>query len=115
MTPAKDIHLSKNGYRLLKKISKGKSLDWVAVEKTLEYKSLTYFSLIDHRCGSKDGSLTEKGLQVLLSHQHAEEDRKEEHRHNWLIAVFSTLGGAILSKPMWDGIDWLIEWIQEIP
>lgn len=114
MTPAKDIHLSKNALRLLKKIYKGKSLDWTSIEKTSEYNSLAYFTLINHQRGSNIGNLTEKGLQVLLCHQHAEEDRKQEHRHNWLIAVFSTLGGALLSKPLWDGIDLIIEWIQEI-
>lgn len=114
MTPAKDIHLSKRALRLLKRISKGKYVDWTSVERSAEYKTLVYFVLVDHQRGTKIGSITEKGLQVLLSHQHADDDRKQEHRHNWLIAVFSTLGGALLSKPLWDGIEWLTELIQEI-
>lgn len=114
MTPAKDIHLNKNAFRLLKKISKGKSLNWVSIEETPEYKTLIYFGLISHTHGHKTGEITEKGFQVLLHRQHADDDRKQEHRHNWFIAIFSTLGGAILSRPLWDGIELLIEWVQKI-
>lgn len=114
MTPAKDIHLSKKALHLLKKIYNQKSLKWALIEKTAEYKTLMYFALIDHQRNSKTGNLTEKGMQVLLCHKQAGEDRKQEHRHNWFVAIFSTFGGAILSKPLWDGIERLIELIQEI-
>ena len=38
---------------------------------------------------------------------------KGEHLHDWLIPIFSVLGGALLSKPIWNGIDCLIKWVSE--
>lgn len=114
MTAAKDIRLSRKALRLLNRIANGKELDWTSVEKTVEYKTLTYYSLVGHSLGNQTGTVTEKGMQVLLCHRYAEEDRRQEHWHNWLIAIFSTFGGALLSKPVWVGIEWLIGWLKEI-
>lgn len=34
---------------------------------------------------------------------------KEQRIHDWKIAVFTTFGGALLSKPLWDfAIPWII-------
>lgn len=115
MTPAKDIQLSKKALRLLRAISKGKYLKWSSVEKTPEYKTLTYYGLVFRSSSCPSGTITEKGMQVLLCHQHAKENRKQEHLHNWCIAIFSAFAGALLSKPLWDGIERLADWISSTP
>lgn len=42
-----------------------------------------------------------------------EDDAKvrSQRRHEWRIAIFTTLGGALLSKPLWTGISLLCSWI----
>ena len=37
----------------------------------------------------------------------AASDKKSERLHDWLIAIFTALGGALLSKPLWDLINLL--------
>ena len=113
MTPAKDIQLNKKALQLLKKISKGKHLRWSSIEKTAEYKTLTYYGLAYRTSGLPNGTITEKGMQVLLCHERTKEDRRREHLHDWYVAIFSAFAGALLSKPLWNGIDWLIEQILE--
>lgn len=114
MTAAKDIQLNKKALRLLRQIANNRKLDWTIIENSAEYKTLAYYSLVSHSSHTQIGTVTEKGMQVLLHHQCAADDRRQEHWHNWIIAIFSTFGGALLSKPVWDGIGWFIEWIKEI-
>lgn len=36
------------------------------------------------------------------------EKERRQFRHDWKIAVFSAFAGALLSRPLWDGLDWLL-------
>lgn len=49
--------------------------------------------------------------------QQAAQDTKEKRkqfRHDWAIAIFSALSGALLSEPLWLGIQFVIEFIQSL-
>lgn len=35
------------------------------------------------------------------------EKERRQFRHDWKIAVFSAFAGALISRPLWDGLDWL--------
>lgn len=36
------------------------------------------------------------------------EKERREFSHDWKIAIFTAFAGALLSRPIWSGIDWLI-------
>lgn len=36
------------------------------------------------------------------------EKERRQFRHDWKIAVFSTLAGALLSRPIWEGIERIV-------
>lgn len=42
------------------------------------------------------------------------QNKRSDRRHNWLIAPFTTAAGAVLSRPIWQALDQIIEWIQRI-
>lgn len=109
MTEAKDIQLSKGMAKLLKRLEREDSVDWEEIESTAEAKSLYYYALIYISRSGKYASITEKGRQVLLHYENAADERREERLHNWLIAIFSTIGGALLSKPIWTVLEWIAE------
>lgn len=58
-------------------------------------------------------SITELGLMYLAYIENSQTAKKQDRRHDWRIAIFSTLGGAILSKPLWDILDSLIDALSE--
>lgn len=41
----------------------------------------------------------------------AAKEKRIQHRHDWAIAIFSTLGGALLSQPLWSALNFLWEHI----
>ena len=46
------------------------------------------------------------------AYHEAREDKRQRQKfaHDWKIAVFSAVAGALLARPLWAGIDWLIDW-----
>lgn len=85
---------------------------------------LRHKKLITLEPGKKDGKdveiiqLTDKGenyftdKEAQLQKQHEIEVKelekeKRQFAHDWKIAIFSSLSGALLSKPIWDIIDFL--------
>ena len=54
-------------------------------------------------------SLTTKGIMRLDELTHQEREKKQQRRHEWLIAIFSSLVGALLSEPLWAIINALID------
>lgn len=54
-------------------------------------------------------------LEEEQKQEEKEDDRKWElkkerrqFRHDWMIAIFSAFAGALLSRPLWGGIEWFI-------
>lgn len=109
MTEAKDIQLSKGMLKLLKRIDREGSINLEDVKENEELNSLHHYSLIYTSRTGKYADITEKGRQVLLHYENAARARRSERRHNWLIAIFSTVGGALLSKPIWTVLEWIAE------
>ena len=42
----------------------------------------------------------------------AAEEKRSQRRHDWAIAIFSTLGGALLSDPLWNLINRILNLIK---
>ena len=104
------IALSKREYRLLKKTSKHK----IALSTCPRLKEL---GLIDEIFDPVSGymphatgyaQINKNGINYLAYKRDIETKTRKEHTHNWLIAIFSVVAGALLSKPLWS----LIEAIQ---
>lgn len=49
--------------------------------------------------------INDTGKDYLAYSKMATEESRKNRLHDWHIAIFSTLGGALLSKPIWEGID----------
>lgn len=45
--------------------------------------------------------LTQKGIARLDELEQQQKEKKEQRRHEWLLAIFSALFGALLSEPLW--------------
>ena len=58
--------------------------------------------------------LREQHVQQIAeerNYQEASEDKRQRQKfaHDWKIAVFSAVAGALLARPLWAGIDWLFD------
>lgn len=114
MIDTKDIFLTQKAYKLLRRIEKGEVVNWDDIDGTEEGNCLSCFELVYVSRTKGNLQITETGRQVLLREAYNKQQTRKEHRHNWLIAIFSTIGGALLSKPIWAGIEWLINWLSQI-
>lgn len=56
--------------------------------------------------------ISDRGCDYLIFLEHRERAIRREYRHDWKIAVFSALGGALLSEPLWDLIRFLLRAVQ---
>lgn len=110
----KDIFLTPKAYKLLRRIEKGEAVTWGDIDGTEEGNCLSCFELVYVSRTKENLRITEAGRQVLLREAYDKQQTRKEHRHNWLIAVFSTVGGAVLSKPLWEAIEWLTAWLVRI-
>lgn len=110
-TPAKDIQLSRQTLSLLKRIERNQHINWKKEEHTSSYKTLAYYNLVTYSPSSNTGSITPKGVQVLLWY----EDRKSSELHDWKIAIFSAIAGAFFSEPLWGIIHSLFRLLSENP
>lgn len=45
--------------------------------------------------------ITEKGHDYLSYIRNREADKRADRSHNWKVAIFSALAGALLSEPVW--------------
>lgn len=67
----------------------------------------------------KDGTIhnivpSESGMSYFEREEDEKAKRKEAFSHDWKIAIFSALAGAIVSKPLWRGIDYLWSIVQSL-
>ena len=106
--PENEIYLSKSDIRILKKLERNSQIEWSSIETAVHETSLEYCDLVVPSRSGKYATLTMEGRQALMQYRNAKQRQRSEHIHNWYIAIFSTIGGALLSEPLWAGIRWLI-------
>ncbi|MBP3304909.1 MAG: hypothetical protein J6L24_02965 [Oscillospiraceae bacterium] len=56
--------------------------------------------------------ISDRGWDYLIFLEHQERDIRREYRHDWKIALFSALGGALISEPLWDLIRLLLRLVR---
>ncbi len=52
--------------------------------------------------------IRERGRSYLRYFDDKKSSEKIARIHNWKIAAFSVFGSALLARPLWAGIDWLV-------
>lgn len=52
--------------------------------------------------------IRERGQNYLRYKDNEKSNERRANFHDWKIAIFSAFAGALLSRPLWDGIDWLL-------
>ena len=114
MMPTENVRLSKEALRLLKRVTIEENIGWEYLENHEHSGSIIYYNLVIPSRTGQYIHLHPRGEQILLRYDEEQKNRRGEHAHNWRIAVFSTFVGALLSKPIWAGLEWLIKWLAEI-
>ena len=56
----------------------------------------------------RNSVVTEKGKAYLIKLERSRKEKASDRFHNWLVAIFSVIAGAALSRPLWETIDWLL-------
>lgn len=86
-----------------------------------EFRRLKDYKLVSEIYSHKPGWSTvgkgravinDRGEDYLIYLECRERENRRERLHDWKIALFSTLGGALLSAPLWDGIRFLLRLLQ---
>lgn len=114
------ISLSKKENKRLKQLSKSPA----GLPPSPDETTLMEYGLIARtRYGSADSEngaplktlsmITAKGNSYLTYERKKDQARRKEHTHNWLIAIFSVVCGALLSEPLWTLIRLIISWFSE--
>lgn len=52
--------------------------------------------------------INDNGKDYIAYSRKVSNESREKRLHDWKIAIFSTIGGALLSQPLWDSIEWLL-------
>lgn len=58
--------------------------------------------------------ITDEGRTYLKYTHRQVRERRSDRLHDWIIAVFSILAGALLSRPIWESIDWLVQLLHKV-
>ena len=110
-----EIYLNRRDMRTLKK-AKNKSVSTDLCENLL---LLGFVEEVKTHIPGYQPQTTETAQISILGSRYLayiREKRSQTRRarlHDWLIAAFSVLGGALLSKPIWNWIDWVIKWLSD--
>lgn len=113
MNDLQNLKLTKKAFRLLEQIYKGKILYWDDICDTADGQMLVRYSLIYPSPKSEVVRINNDGEQVFLRIAQENQSRKATQTHNWRIAIFSALCGALLSSPFWSALKRLIAWILQ--
>lgn len=52
--------------------------------------------------------IRDRGRNYLKYLDGEAEKERRQFSHNWKVAIFSALAGALLSRPLWAGIEWIL-------
>lgn len=112
------IRLSRKEYKLLSAAEK----DFIKV--TSKNRSSAYrlqtLNLIKvlRSCNEHENieicEIRERGVNYLFFYRGKKSERKEDYAHEWRMQIFSAVAGAFLSRPLWDGIDWVIKLLSTL-
>ena len=58
--------------------------------------------------------INDKGNFYLAFRKMQIEEKRKSNLHDWKITIFSTIGGALLSRPLWDGIEWILSIVASL-
>ena len=103
------IALSRSEMRYLRKAAKEK----VELRKCSRLKNL---GLVDEERKGMPGytptptgfaEINQDGINYLAYIKGQKQSKRKAYRHDWSIAIFSTLLGALVSRPLWEFIDWI--------
>ena len=82
--------------------------DTDAVQVVELLRSMGYISYTKERDGKiYDITPTDSGLSYFEKEEDDAAKTKEIFAHEWKIAIFSTVAGAVLSKPLWTFLGWV--------
>lgn len=85
----------------------------VELQRHLEYMMSEEVHYLAGRLGAYGQICITPEGQARLQHLLLEaNERKAQYRHDWKIAIFSALFGALLSEPVWSLIYFLIDLIS---
>ena len=112
------IFLSKAELKRLRALAK--SGDWLL--DTKQDSALINHGLVSHQRLSIDSTETlrfhckinDNGRIFLARLDRDKRNKRSDRRHNWLIALFTTAAGAILSRPLWQLLDCINEFLAGI-
>lgn len=72
-------------------------------------RSMGYITYTKERNGKiYDIRPTDVGIHYFETTEDEKAERKKIFAHEWKIAVFSALAGALLSQPLWSFIEWVV-------
>lgn len=111
--PENEIYLSKSDIRILKKLERNTQIKWASIEAAVYQTNLDYCDLVVPSKTGEYARITTAGRQALFQYRKEKRNQRSEHTHNWLISIFSVVGGALLSDPLWAGIRCLVSWLSE--
>jgi len=103
-----NIFLEKKELKRLRKLAK--SNQWiksVPTDSQLINKRLVEHSLFWDTDGNIQGwhsKIIDKGKDYLKYYDRHRNERRSDRLHDWLIAIASMIGGALLSEPLWNWI-----------
>lgn len=108
------IHLSRKELILLKSTTHG------LVEITPKNQSaacrlrdLVFIRILQPKSNVEVCEIRIRGRNFLHYLSGEKSEKRRDHIHDWKIAVFSALAGALLSQPMWDFLRWLFDFFQQ--
>lgn len=98
------IALSDSEYKILKQAEKQNVLITDSNKSDAERLYLLNFAIkrANYCC------IRERGRSYLRYYDDKKTNEKTARIHNWKIAAFSVFGSALLARPLWAGIDWLV-------
>lgn len=111
------ICLSKEELRLLRRIIK-EGKDYIKVDENnidhaTRLRDFDFIRIMRTDCPGKESvQFCEIRARGITYSNYIDAEKRKEKRsraHDWKIAVFSVLGGAFLSAPLWAFIRWALE------
>ena len=113
------IHLKPKELKLLKQSEK----DWTKITNKNKFAAFRLQNLHLAKVSRTDWKdkeniefceIRNRGITYLRYLEGTQKNKSSEHIHDWLITIFSAFAGALLSRPIWYGIDWFLEFIAQI-
>lgn len=65
--------------------------------------------------GSSLYFISQDGKDYLEQKKRNDRTERKDRQHDWNIALFSLIAGALLSRPLWETIDLIIQFFKNLP